>query len=108
MQCPRDLHELVRTQRKRVDVDVCPTCNGVWLDASELGELIGTWRDLPRAQNAGPEKLPCPRGCGSMNSCWYSELRRVTVDRCPICDGIWLDNQEIDAILGEVYSFRAR
>ena len=106
MKCPRDSDALVPSTRKRVEIDVCPTCQGVWLDPKELAELIGSWRDLPRAQQAQADPLSCPRGCGPMTPCYYSELRQVLIDRCPRCQGIWLDHREIEWILNEVYRYR--
>ncbi len=34
--CPRDGATLVEQTLERVSVDVCPTCNGIWLDKGEL------------------------------------------------------------------------
>ncbi len=40
MKCPRDGAELHEKQYHHAVVDVCPTCNGMWLDAGEV-EIIG-------------------------------------------------------------------
>jgi len=40
MKCPRDGTELQERQYHHAVVDVCPTCNGMWLDAGEA-EIIG-------------------------------------------------------------------
>ena len=40
MKCPRDGTELQERQYHHAVVDVCPTCNGMWLDAGE-SEIIG-------------------------------------------------------------------
>lgn len=34
--CPRDGAGLVEQKLESVSVDVCPTCNGIWLDKGEL------------------------------------------------------------------------
>ncbi|MFT4571819.1 MAG: hypothetical protein ACI8TX_000253 [Hyphomicrobiaceae bacterium] len=34
--CPRDGASLVEQKLESVSVDVCPTCNGIWLDQGEL------------------------------------------------------------------------
>ncbi len=40
MKCPRDGTELQERQYHHAVVDVCPHCNGMWLDAGEA-EIIG-------------------------------------------------------------------
>ena len=40
MKCPRDGADLQERQYHHAVVDVCPTCNGMWLDAGEV-EIIG-------------------------------------------------------------------
>lgn len=34
--CPRDGAKLVEQTLEKVSVDICPTCNGIWLDSGEL------------------------------------------------------------------------
>jgi uncharacterized protein with PIN domain len=41
--------------------------------------------------------LRCPKCGGNLVT---EEFHRIQVDRCPECHGIWLDNGEIDAIMG--------
>lgn len=40
MKCPRCAAELQEKQYHHAVVDVCPKCNGMWLDAGEI-EIIG-------------------------------------------------------------------
>ena len=42
--------------------------------------------------------LRCPKCGGHLIT---QELHRIQVDRCPECHGLWLDNGEIDAIMGQ-------
>lgn len=39
MRCPKDGSQLIETEFRGVKVDVCATCNGMWLDAGELEEV---------------------------------------------------------------------
>ncbi len=42
MKCPLCIDQrLTVTRRAGIEVDVCPTCNGVWLDRGELEKLVG-------------------------------------------------------------------
>jgi hypothetical protein len=40
MKCPKTGHDLVTILIRGVQVDTCPTCGGLWLDAGELGTLL--------------------------------------------------------------------
>ena len=41
MTCPRcDNVNLSVSERQGVEIDVCPTCRGVWLDRGELDKII--------------------------------------------------------------------
>jgi uncharacterized protein len=40
MQCPKCGQELVSEECDSVEIDVCPSCKGVWLDAGELGTIV--------------------------------------------------------------------
>ncbi len=39
LRCPRDGGEMVAVMMDDVQVDRCPTCGGLWLDAGELEQL---------------------------------------------------------------------
>ena len=36
MKCPKDGHDLVTSEHHGVQIDTCPHCGGMWLDAGEL------------------------------------------------------------------------
>lgn len=38
-----------RVERDKVEIDVCPKCKGVWLDAGELELLVGRAKGEPNA-----------------------------------------------------------
>ncbi len=40
MHCPKCGQELVTERCDSVEIDVCPSCKGVWLDAGELGTIV--------------------------------------------------------------------
>jgi Zn-finger nucleic acid-binding protein len=40
MHCPKCGHELVAERHGEVEVDLCPTCRGVWLDVDELEAIV--------------------------------------------------------------------
>jgi uncharacterized protein len=40
MHCPKCGQELATESCDSVEIDVCPSCKGVWLDAGELGTIV--------------------------------------------------------------------
>lgn len=42
MHCPKCGHKLSTQQYSRVEIDVCPSCRGLWLDANELETILAT------------------------------------------------------------------
>ena len=40
MDCPSDGAVLLVAHRSGIEIDICPTCRGVWLDRGELDKLI--------------------------------------------------------------------
>ena len=39
MKCPKDGYDLSSTQFHGVQIETCPHCGGVWLDAGELDQI---------------------------------------------------------------------
>lgn len=42
MHCPKCGQTLATQCRGEVEIDVCPSCRGVWLDANELETIVAT------------------------------------------------------------------
>ena len=42
MHCPKCGQKLSTEKCGSVEIDVCPSCKGVWLDAGELGTIVGS------------------------------------------------------------------
>lgn len=40
MICPRDSNTLTVTYKHGIEVDICPSCDGVWLDRGELDKIL--------------------------------------------------------------------
>ena len=38
--CPNDNSQMQKVTREGVDIDICPSCKGVWLDRGELDKLL--------------------------------------------------------------------
>ena len=110
MKCPMCDNSRVITQAiEEVEVERCPECHGIWLDANELETLIGADpKELLREDrvfqsspgDAGP-RLECPRCKGARLIKLNSRLRPGTiVDSCTVCFGTWLDAGEFTRLAG--------
>jgi len=42
MHCPKCGQELTAEEHGSVEIDVCPNCRGLWLDASELETIVAS------------------------------------------------------------------
>ena len=108
MRCPIDQSLMRQIGEGGVSIDWCELCDGVWLDAGELTRLAHTTADLPTLPDK-PTSIPspqrasrfnCPRCQRSMEQRPYSDENPILIDRCPSCQGVWLDRGELQ----EIYS----
>ena len=103
MDCPRCRTVLKLQKYKGIDVDRCPTCEGMWLDYTELDQLEDTVLDDDRLkgtmfyQSQGSD-LTCPRCLGHMS--WFRyRYNDLELDFCPEEHGFWLDKGEEKRVL---------
>lgn len=113
MKCPRDGTILSEVEILGLQLDKCHKCDGIWFDAGELKKLREA--RVPHVEEALEEKygdpevdedspdgyMRCPR-CGErLLEHHYTYINPVRVDRCSGCFGFWLDDSELDAVVGE-------
>lgn len=123
MKCPKDESVLEsRTYEGDVEVDACPSCQGMWLDKGELEQieevrerdyseelkripdLIGPAYEMARQQTL--PALDCPKCAAEMSRHEYAYCSQIMIDVCPKCQGVWLDKGEIERL--EVFFERSR
>jgi Zn-finger nucleic acid-binding protein len=74
------------------EVDLCPDCGGLWLDAGELEQIVG----MPVAPEvAGAQYRKCPHCLRPMKRV---VLGGVHLERCALCEGFFLDAGELKQI----------
>ncbi|WP_152053571.1 TFIIB-type zinc ribbon-containing protein [Tautonia marina] len=72
MRCPNCDMLLITDHRVDIEIDTCPSCQGVWLDRGELNAILDRWADLPLptpevgqveavAPASGPDQAPGAR-----------------------------------------------
>lgn len=104
LHCPACGSELVDDFVGFCTIDECRRCRGMWLDKGELDTL--TSRPLParflkpQVPNAAPLRpegtRPCPHCAETMQ---VNRIKGVNIDVCPTCQGIWLDQGELNKLL---------
>jgi len=123
MNCPKCIGKLqevsiaVKTASKIKDLqgagvsynltlDKCFVCGGVWCDKGELEKYLAEGITVIDSKSLGQKldkKLDqqdgnCPR-CDVLMEKQTSEIdQATTIDRCPECEGVWLDPMEIDRL----------
>ena len=103
-----------------MELDKCHKCDGIWFDRGELDrlrdakvpeieELIEQKYGDPAFQEGEPEGyMRCPRCVHApLRSQTYTYEHPVRIDVCSTCYGIWLDDTELDAIIGEKEKWEA-
>lgn len=111
MKCPACNRTLARRKVGSIQLDVClGGCGGIWFDADELNrvneeqpnrdEQILEIAHDPALQTADDaHERPCPHCTGQrMDRRLFSLGTGVVLDRCPQCDGVWLDAGELEKI----------
>ena len=87
-------------------VDQCPSCRGLYFDAGELEATVELVRlfdearlDEPEIDTARDREPDQPRPCPVDGEVFEKvEVGGEVVDRCPRCEGIWLDDGEVAAL----------
>jgi uncharacterized protein len=112
MRCPVDKYDMIVVEHKKIELDYCLRCSGVWLDAGELELLVsllpalgGTQpaRDLlkPSEARVGEVKRRCPICGRAMHKGWLGEQCKILIDNCPSGHGLWFDGGELQQVLQE-------
>ncbi len=113
MYCPRCQQTLttktINDVNTSIEVDSCPDCGGLWFDKDELTQIdtiieptLVEIRHLPNKSEQF-ERLHCP-ACNNaprLEKMIHPRDRKVVMDYCPYCKGIWLDKGELEAIQKE-------
>ena len=111
MKCPACKHDLRSKGAGGMMLDVSHGgCGGIWFDAGELRKVgtvaaqsLHTIWALKKGQFTLTEPRPCPRCQGQiLERKWFSSAKRVEIDQCPTCGGVWLDDGEFSKIYDEM------
>lgn len=115
MKCPRTGSAMLEVEINGVKVDVSEGCGGVWFDALELSnfdqahesqgeKLLELVEKYQRNDIDLSERINSPKHLEVvMMRHFYSPKRKIEIDECPQCGGIWLDAGEL-AKIRELFS----
>jgi len=92
-----------------LEIDTCPKCYGLWFDAEELSKFFKSSNlkrkfflpeEVAPAQSVGivmtTRARRCPRCQNTLTEKLFAD---VSVDICPNCQGVWLDDGELQRIV---------
>jgi Zn-finger nucleic acid-binding protein len=110
--CPRDGSSLDQTRIHDVDVPICRTCGGMFLDRGELnriaepteGDLEFSTVDLDSFEHDDEYgAIHCPRDRDVfMRKVEFLVETNIILDYCDRCHGFWMDGRELARINQEV------
>ncbi len=113
MKCPRCKQnlskEIIIDINTSLHVDSCNNCGGKWFDAKELEQIdqlieptLFEIRNIPnKREQIKPMICPSCNGITVMRKAEHDRDKRVIIDYCSKCNGIWLDKGELQAIRKE-------
>lgn len=107
MLCPMCRVDMLSLEFRRMEIDHCSDCGGIWLDSGEInliGEQAGAMRqellaalDSKEAECEQSRKRHCPV-CGMRLVRARLPGIGVSADRCRFKHGIWFDRGELAAV----------
>ena len=112
MKCPNCHIEMIVVEHKKIELDYCVRCSGVWFDSGEMQLLLDTMKEegissgtgLPNLQEAQSteKKRRCPICHQKMKKVTIGEEPKVLIDNCPRGDGLWFDAGELQQVILQV------
>ncbi|MBI2847563.1 MAG: zf-TFIIB domain-containing protein [Chloroflexi bacterium] len=113
MICPVCTTDMIVVEHKRIEIDYCTRCQGVWFDSGELEFLLKTTgledntrllSDIlqePEAESSEAVRR-CPICRRKMKKAGIGRLTKTHIDVCPGGDGLWFDGGELAQLLLEI------
>ncbi len=106
MDCPECNKAMITAELYEVEVDFCPSCQGIWLDAGELEILLGDPQQaasvvasLKPFSTATHPRRKCPICRKRMEIVDSDGTGTILLDRCRLQHGLWFDRGELPGIL---------
>jgi Zn-finger nucleic acid-binding protein len=104
MKCPDCDVDLVEGKRDGVDMEICPSCRGMWLTCGELAQLEDEVFDFGDEEKGSltlvstPSNRKCPQ-CGKAMKSFEYRFYDLQMDFCEELHGYWLVADEDKRVL---------
>lgn len=110
MKCPNGDGNLESRTFKKVKIEECEKCHGLWFDRDELRKAKDStdsdlaWLDFDifeekeNKYSKSESHRECPKDETKLNKLTYSHSS-VSIDACSTCHGIFLDKDEFEKII---------
>lgn len=104
MKCPNCDADLVKNKRDGIEMEVCPSCSGMWLNSQELAQLEDEVFDFGDDEKGSlmlgstPTTRKCPQ-CGKPMQSFQYRLYDLEMDFCEDQHGYWLEADEDKRVL---------
>ena len=96
--CRKSTLKEILIKNMDVKVDKCSQCHGIWFDGVELEATVPeASKELSAADAAIANARLCPRCYKVLMQFEYPQTL-VKIDMCKLCDGVWLDADELKEI----------
>jgi Zn-finger nucleic acid-binding protein len=108
MICPSCKSELIILELNQIEIDYCPDCSGIWLDAGELELLSGAtlhselMKQFQIANDVKEAKRNCPICKKNLKKYYFGSTKDLLIDICSKEHGIWFDNNELIKVISSV------
>ncbi len=102
MICPVCKKSMLVLELQQIEIDYCPQCDGIWLDAGELELLLEDTEEknkLLASFKLSPEnkeiRRRCPICSKKMNKVFVGNGEKILIDKCRKDHGLWFDKGEL-------------
>ncbi|HED37201.1 MAG TPA: hypothetical protein ENI76_03020 [Ignavibacteria bacterium] len=106
MNCPVCQTPLVILELNNVEIDHCTTCDGIWLDGSEVEIMLENviykeefFSSFKIVKNSSEKKLKCPICRRKMAKVLCGKNENILIDKCKKHHGLWFDRGELEQLL---------
>lgn len=98
---------MIALELSEVEIDYCPTCAGIWLDAGELELLLNNSGKAEKLINSFKKpgvtteiKRKCPICMKKMGKTIVGTSKpELLIDKCSKGHGLWFDKDELKNVL---------
>lgn len=113
MICPVCKSPMIVVEHKKIELDYCPECYGVWFDSRELelfldslnlesrDQFVSSMLNAPEAKTS-ERKRRCPICARRMKKIVIGEKPSIVIDACRRADGLWFDGGEVGQLIKQL------